>query len=109
MDPVLEIRKATRKRLTIAQKLDIADLLEKGHCTEAIERQFRIGGRTVRNIRATAPKLLLVANKKPKSMQLKTLQAVCVPNLEAKLLEFLNYAKSAKMPVTRNVLQTRAR
>ena len=38
MDPVPEIRKATRKRLTVAQKLDIADLLEKGHCTEAIER-----------------------------------------------------------------------
>ena len=109
MDPVPEIRKATRKRLTIAQKLDIADLLEKGHCTEAIERQYGIAGRTVRNIRATAPQLLRVANKKPKSMQLKTRQAVWVPNLEAKLLEFLNYARSAEMPVSQNVPQTRAR
>ena len=71
MDPVPEIGKATRKRLTIAQKLDIADLLEKGHCTEAIERQFGIAGGTVRNIKATAPKLLHVANRKPKSMQLR--------------------------------------
>ena len=109
MDPVPEIRKATRKRLKIAQKLDIVDLLEKGHCTEPIERQFGVAGRTVRNIRATAPKLLCVANKKPKSMQLKTRQAVWVPHLEAKLLEFLNYARSAKMPVTQNVLQARAR
>ena len=107
MDPLPEIRKATRKHLTIAQKLDIADLLEKGRCTEAIERQFGIAGRTVRNITATAPKLLRVANK-PKSMQLKTRQAVWVPYLEAELLEFLNYARSAKMPVTQNVLQTRA-
>ena len=109
MDPVPEIRKATRKRLTIAQKLNIGDLLEKGHCTEAIERQFGIAGRTGRNIRASAPKLLRVTNKKPKSMQLKTRQAVWVPNLEAKLLEFLNYARSAKMPAAQNVLQTRAR
>ena len=31
-----------------------------------------------------------------------------VPRLELKLLEFLNYARSAKMPVTQTVLQTRA-
>ena len=109
MDPVPEIRKTTRKRLKMAQKQGIADLLEKRHCTKALERYFSIAGRTVRNVRETAPKLLPVANKKPKTMQLETSQAVWVPNLEARLLEFLNYARTAKMPVTQNVLQTRAR
>ena len=37
MDPVPEIKKATRKRLTIAQKLGIADLLDSGHCAAAIK------------------------------------------------------------------------
>ena len=36
MDPVPDIiKKATRKRLTIAQKLDIADLPDNGHCAAA--------------------------------------------------------------------------
>ena len=55
MDPVPEIKKATRKRLTIGQKLDIADLLDNGHCAAAIKRQFGIAERTVRKIEVTAP------------------------------------------------------
>ena len=61
-NPVPEIIIKTRKRLTIAQKLDIADLLDNGHCAAAIKRQFGIAERTVRNIEATAPALLCVAN-----------------------------------------------
>ena len=48
----------------------------------------------MRNIRDKALTLLCLANKKPKSLQTKTRQAVRVPNLEANLLEFLNYGKA---------------
>ena len=108
MAPVPEKTKATRKRLTISQKLEIADLLDKGYRTTAVMRQFGIAERTVRNIKATAPALLRVANQKPQSLQAKTRQSIMVPHLELKLLEFLNYARSAKMPVTQTVLQTQA-
>ena len=108
MRPVPQKTKATRKRLTISQKLEIADLLDNGRRTVAVMQQFGIADRTVRKIKAAVPELLRVANDKPNSLQMKTFQSVMVPHLELNLLEFLNYARSAKMPVTQAVLQTRA-
>ncbi|CDF41108.1 unnamed protein product [Chondrus crispus] len=111
MAPVPEKTKATRKRLTHiaeARNRRSARLLDNGYRTTAVMRQFGIAERTVRNIKATAPALLRVVNQKPQSLQAKTRQSIMVPHLELKLLEFLNYARSAKMPVTQTVLQTRA-
>ena len=108
MRPVPQKKKATRKRLNISQKLEIADVLDNGHRTVAVMRQFGIADRTVRKSKAAAPELLPIANDKPNSPQMKTFQSVMVPHLELILLEFLNYARSAKMPVTQAVLQTRA-
>ena len=108
MRPVPQKTKATRKRLTISQKLEIPDLLDNGHRTVAAMRQFGIADRTVRKIKAAAPELLRVANDKPNSLQMKTFQSVMVTHLELNLLEFLNYARSARMLVTQAVLQKRA-
>ena len=102
LDPIPEIKKATRKRLTIVQKLDIADLLDKEHCAEAIERQFGIAGRTVRNIRATAPPLLRIAMKTPQSLQKKPheipglLGELKVLATECQVSDALSYLRSAK-------------
>ena len=100
MAPNPEMKKTTRKRLTIAQKLEIASLLNDGHRTTAIMRQFGVAERTVRNLKSTAPDLFRIANERPKSLNTETRQPVMVPRLEPNLLEFLDYARSAKMPVT---------
>ena len=108
MTPIPEKTMATRKRLTISQKLEIAGLLDNGHCIPAVMRQFGIAERTFRKTKATAPALLHIASEKPNSLQMKTFQSVIVPHLERNLFEFLNYVRSAEVPVAQAVLQTRA-
>ncbi|PXF42855.1 hypothetical protein BWQ96_07399 [Gracilariopsis chorda] len=108
MDPVPTPQKQTRTRLNIAQKLQILQLLKDGHSTTAIMRQFNNASRTVRNIKAQGTALLQAADSNDDSLSLKAFQPVRVPKLKQELLAILNYARSAKMPVTQNVLQIRA-
>ena len=102
------IAKAMRTRLTIAQKIEVGHLLQVGNANSTVMLQFKIPERTIRNIKRSLPSLQQIVTNTATTLGTKTLHPAHYPTLEAHLIDFLNFARAGKMPVTQIVLQTRA-
>ena len=84
-----KIAKATRTRLTIAQKIEVGHLPQVGNANSTALRHFKISERTIRNIKRSLPSLQQIVTNTATTLGTKTSHPAHYPTLEAHLLMML--------------------
>lgn len=100
--------KQKRTRLSLREKIEIANLTRTGTHATAVMAKFNISRRTVTSISSNLGALVKRANENHISFNTKTVRDAAFPKMELLLIDFIAFARSAKMPVTQAIIQTRA-
>lgn len=101
-------KKQKRTRLSLQDKAEAARLLKNGSDAQDVMRKFNVSRRTVSNLKASTEQLLRQADDGLRSLDLKTFRTARVPQLDTKMLQFVTFARSAKLSLSYTDLQERA-
>ena len=99
------IQKQKRPRLTLREKAEVVHSLQCGDSAAAIMKFFEISGRAVTKISSTRHSILKQISHEPDNLDAKTARQAKFPKIEKQLYNFITFARSARMPVTRDSLQ----
>lgn len=101
-------KKQKRTRLSLEDKAKAALLLKNGSDAADVMKKFNVSRRTVSNLKASTDHLLRRAGDSAVSLELKTFRAARIPNLDSKIMQFVDYARAAKLNLSHLDLQHRA-
>lgn len=100
--------KKKRCRLSLAEKIEASRRLSCGNTVACVAKEFGVSVRTVKRIKRDAHHFASINVSDQISLHSKTIRAPNFPFLEAKLFDFVTFARAAKLPVTSSVLHTKA-
>ena len=101
-------KKRTRTRLSISKKLEIAQQLSNGCDFGSVQRKYQVGHRTLSRIKNSIASLRKQANQFQFSFEKKTIRQPTLLSIDEKVLQFVETARHAKMPVTLSLISQRA-
>ena len=105
----MSIKKQSRNRLKLHEKLEFLELSSRGYTNIQILEKFGISERTVRNIKHQGPKLAELMKEKSGIMpNSKALRPLTYPEIDENVLQFIHQARKMKMSVTLDVIIQRA-
>ena len=99
---------STRHTLTLAQKADAARYFLSGATVPQVTRQFKCCVRTAKYITSKAQEIIKITEESPFAIQHKCIRFVRYSDIEARLFDFVQVARSARLPITRKTLEARA-
>lgn len=99
---------AKRRRLTIHEKLEIAEQISSGVQYATLKAKYGIGERTLTRIKSEATDVKRKVEANVINTNLKAIRVLKFPDLDAKLLEFVSLCRQVKKPVTLAALSVRA-
>lgn len=97
---------AKRKVLTIKEKLDIISELEKGRSNTEICQEFNLSKSTVSNIKINKDKLKGILNLN--TSKVKRIRKPVRTDVDGVLLKWCSYQKSENVPITGEILRSKA-
>lgn len=97
-----------RTRLTIAQQIVIAGLLQRGHTAHHAIKEYSISRQTVTNIITKTKSLFQRVNRFQMSLNKKNLRIPSFFPIKQKVIHFVSVARSAKMPVILAIMRQKA-
>lgn len=108
VDLLAKTNEKKRKRFSLGEKLEAVRMLSTGSDATDFINKFDVKRRTVTKLRKDADHLLKKAEKDRTALHAKYTRPPKFPHIEERFLQFLHLARTAKMPVTQEVIQQRA-
>ena len=97
-----------RTRLSIQEKLEVADAIASGRSYAELERKYGVKKRTLTRIKKEAPTIRKKSTKNALSAQLKSVCDLRFPEIDGTVLAFVTFCRKVKKPVTLAALSARA-
>lgn len=97
-----------RTRLTVQQKLEIAEDIRAGVNHSTLATKYNVGSRTVRRIKKNEHQLRKTVSNAAISSAVKTVRTAQFAKIDRHLMQFVQFCRQARKPVTLATLSYRA-
>lgn len=108
MPPSGAVSKPQRMRLTISQKIQIAEEIQSGVSFASLQRTYKVGPRTLSRIKKEASNLKKQAHAVGLTLDAKAIRPTTFPLIEERVMQFVCLSRCVNMPVTLAVISQRA-
>ena len=97
-----------RTRLTVQQKLEIAEEIRAGVSHSTLATKYNVGLRTVRRIKKSEQQLRKTVRNASMSSAVRTIRTAQFAKIDRHLMQFVQFCRQARKPVTLATLSYRA-